>query len=445
MTCKNDSKGLKECDKLEEDQFNWEGYSCNSADPNAEMYFFPEHFRANSNLMGDEKHSNTSDSNFKADTTNGSANYRYTPLPTHFNKLEKKAFYVNKIPKGTSMETIQEKFQIARQGFTLVDLNENKQIMQLLDENSENLRRVNVEGDAMPYQPEFGTKMRAGQEEFLMEWVPKQQELGRMDQWEFDDSPIVVNSVLVQSGSRNSTATGAFFAHMDLKLGATIVEYFRQIGDTWLPHIFNRNSKIRALAAIVFRQELLEFFSPAEIDALSGKDYSEQIGVELQKLLALDLLVDLESKVWKPQKEAGLRFWQYVKVQEVLNFWVALVPDGLSSSTSTNSFGMLDYHAGYDRKSDLVQYTSTRSWRGRDTLLPRSPTFLPYGVKYRDSHTWWTMEDMRYGQAYIWRSPASPHGAVTHKDNVLHDGRAGCRVSMDSQILFLKIDEGLLV
>jgi len=153
----------------------------------------------------------------------------------------------------------------------------------------------------------------------------------------------------------------------------------------------------------------------------------------LLKLLASDLIDG--SGQWKPQKEIGKRFWNFIELKEVLNIWVALTPSGISEETCKSAFTVLDYSIDYNPTGDLVKYEAQRSTGDGVTLLPRSDVFVAYGVHSRAKHSWWTMEDMKYGYAYIWRSTQSPHGAMLFTSKKSE----GSRVSMDSRVVFLKV------
>jgi len=412
-------------------------------EPNVYMNFFPKNFPPYGELMGIEKQNDDlgKESYFKAD----------------LKKLERTEFSVSMIPKSWSVGQIQKEFNLNREGFTVVDLMEQSSgIASLLVEHKEILDRINTTRQGWSYDPAFGTRMRAGQEEFLHSFVKEEQRKGTLELFDYDDYPVAVDSVLVQTDADGSTATGAMFAHVDLPSETTLVELFKTLGDTWLPRIFYRNKAVREAALEVFRAELesaAPSFSASSVEAATGRHFrSGSSGLMVSKdeflleQLALDLVTDLSSKQWKSDDEIGSRFWRFISVQEILNVWVALVPNGISANTATNSFAVMNKSpaSGYREADHRFPYTARRK-ASQDGLLKRSEVFHPYGIKFEPEQDWWTMEDMKLGQAYLWKAQSSPHGACRHlsKSNKSH-GYPGSRVSMDSRVLFLKVDvEGL--
>jgi len=295
------------------------------------------------------------------------------------------------------------------------------------------------------YNPSFGAAMRAGQAEFHARWVRHQQRKNHIRMFQFDGLPITVDGVLVQTHASNSNTTGTFLAHVDYLVDvedATIVDVLKVVGDTWLPRIFEGNHVIRQAAAVVFRSEIMSnsAFSKGdvekEISLLRGESYSTAIKRLLLTCLAGDL-IDLKTKEWKP--DAGDRFWQHVELCEILNTWVSLTPAGISPQTCRSGFTVLDCSEGYDKERDLITYEAQRM-TGRDSYLPRQTNFPAFGLKQHAEHSWWSMEDMRYGYAYIWKTRTSPHAAIEFPEETRS---SGTRISMDSRTLFLKVNIGL--
>merc|ERR1712176_702593 len=143
-----------------------------------------------------------------------------------------------------------------------------------------------------------------------------------------------------------------------------------------------------------------------EIASLDGNNYGNEIESLLLRCLSGDL-VDVNSETTEWKSDAGSRFWRYVELKEVLNVWVSLTPDGISQRTCQSGFAVVDLSKGYDRTRDLVEYTAQRM-TGKDGWLPRRSTFLAYGLKQHEEQRWWTMGNMCYGHAYLWKAQQSP-------------------------------------
>ena len=149
-------------------------------------------------------------------------------------------------------------------------------------------------------------------------------------------------------------------------------------------------------------------FDPFMTDYAFVYPFLDRWGSKLENTLGDKVYDNLYWKIGKP-------------IIKVCNIWISLSDPYIKNDhlcfCDLNTFD----------SSQIVPYIASR----RETEEKRENNFIAQGIKFSSKNKWYTKQNMKMGEAYIFESFKTPHGSV-HVDNNFS------RRSIECRVLFIK-------
>ena len=149
-------------------------------------------------------------------------------------------------------------------------------------------------------------------------------------------------------------------------------------------------------------------FDPFMTDYAFIYPFLDKWGKKLENTLGEDVY---DKSYWKIGK----------KIAKVCNIWVSLTDPYIQNDPLI----LCDLDSFNEKQ--IIPYIASR----RATNNKREDTFIAQSIKFSNNNKWYTKKKMKMGEAYIFESFKTPHGAV-HIDNDFS------RKSMEFRVLFIK-------